>query len=234
MTVKATPMRVQYIIGLDLGQGGADYSAVCVVKQARPELPPDMRLNPPRPRVGKATYTVNHLYRYPLKTRSPEVVEDLVRLKASKPLNGNATVVIDRTGAGQPVFDQFLAAGLGPIGVWVHGGAKEKRDADGWNVPKRNLVGVMQVLSENQRLKIVPTLPHAPLLIEEMKSFQAKISVTSHDTYGATPDDWRTSPNDDLVLAVAFACWWGERGERAPLPRVQVRILRGAQRRIRG
>jgi len=174
--------------------------------------------------VGKATYTVNYLHRYPLKTRSTEVVKDLVRLKASKPLNGRATVVIDRTGAGKSVFDQFLAAGLRPIGVWVHGGAKTKRDRDGWNVPKRNLVGVMQVLSENQRLKIVPTLAHASLLIEELKSFQAKISVTGHDTYGATLDDWRTSPNDDLVLAVAFACWWGQEGERAPLPEVRVRV----------
>ena len=231
MTAKAAPMRVDYIIGLDLGQG-PDYSAVCVVKrmQARPEPPShpeNVRRNPPRPRVGKATYAVNYLHRYPLKTRYNEVVEDVVRLKASKPLNGKATVVIDRTGVGKSVFDMFLAAGLRPIGVWVHGGAKERRDADGWNVPKRNLVGVMQVLSENKRLKIVPTLPHAPLLIEELKSFQAKISATGHDTYGATPDDWRTSPNDDLVLSVAFACWWGERGWRPPLPQVRGGIWRG-------
>ena len=29
---------------------------------------------------------------------------------------------------------------------------------------------------------------------------------TTHDSYAA----WREQAHDDLVLAVALACWWGE------------------------
>ena len=34
--------------------------------------------------------------------------------------------------------------------------------------------------------------------------------LTAHDSYGA----WREKEHDDLVLAVALACWYGERGHR--------------------
>ena len=39
---------------------------------------------------------------------------------------------------------------------------------------------------------------------------------TGHDSYGAG-EDWRVGNNDDLVLAVAMACWHTEQahGDRA-------------------
>ena len=44
-------------------------------------------------------------------------------------------------------------------------------------------------------------------MVEELLSFQVKISVSGHDTYGA----WREGTHDDLVLATALAVWVGEK-----------------------
>jgi hypothetical protein len=40
-----------------------------------------------------------------------------------------------------------------------------------------------------------------------MTNFQVKISQTGHDSYGA----WREGTHDDLLLAVALACWAAEK-----------------------
>jgi hypothetical protein len=75
------------------------------------------------------------------------------------------------------------------------------------NVPKRDLVSTIQVLLQTKRLKIPTLLPEAHILLEEMTNFQVKISLAGHDSYGA----WRGGTHDDLLLAVALACWAAEK-----------------------
>ena len=75
------------------------------------------------------------------------------------------------------------------------------------NVPKRELVSTIQVLLQTKRLRIPSLLPEAQVLLEEMTNFQVKISLTGHDSYGA----WREGTHDDLLLAVALACWAAEK-----------------------
>ena len=58
-------------------------------------------------------------------------------------------------------------------------------------------------------------LPDAPVLKAELENFRVKISLAGHDTYAAgAGDEWRQGAHDDLVLAVALACWYGEQGPR--------------------
>lgn len=225
------PLRVHHIIGLDLGQGPA-FSAVCVVKRSQRKPAPQphpqnvIGNGHPLPPPPKATYLVNHLHRYPHQTRYTEVVEDVVRLKAGPPLKGKAAVVIDRTGVGKGVYDIFVAAGLRPVGVHFHGGQTETWDTEGCRVPKANLVSAVEILLETRRLKVVPALPHAALLVDELQGFRRRQTATGHVTYGASTDDWRTEPNDDLVFAVAMALWFGEYGWRPPLRPVRITFRR--------
>jgi hypothetical protein len=44
------------------------------------------------------------------------------------------------------------------------------------------------------------------VLVQELLGFEVRITSAGDDTYGA----WHAGANDDLVLAVALACWWGE------------------------
>jgi hypothetical protein len=47
-----------------------------------------------------------------------------------------------------------------------------------------------------------------PELVKELETFNVKVNIrTAHDSYEA----WRESDHDDLVLALALACWWAER-----------------------
>jgi hypothetical protein len=83
---------------------------------------------------------------------------------------------------------------------------RPRGEGGGWRVPKRDLVAVLQVLLQTGRLKIASALPDADTLQRELLAFEVKITSAANDTYGA----WREGAHDDLVLAVALACWRGE------------------------
>ena len=76
-----------------------------------------------------------------------------------------------------------------------------------YNVPKRDLVGVLQVLLHSRRLVFAAEHPMTPVLMQELSNFKVTIDPrTAHDSYAA----WREGIHDDLVLATALACWYGE------------------------
>jgi hypothetical protein len=88
------------------------------------------------------------------------------------------------------------------------------RDRGVWYIPKRELVADVAIKLTG-RIKIVPELPEAEILKEELKNFKCKMSSSGHDTYGAG-GDWGGDNNDDLVLATALAL----SGERIPSRRL--------------
>jgi hypothetical protein len=83
----------------------------------------------------------------------------------------------------------------------------------GWLVPRQELVGTLQVLLQCQRLKVAPALPEAALLVRELANFRAKSAIAAEDLVLS----WREGEHDDLVLAVALACWHaGREQDRKP------------------
>jgi len=74
-------------------------------------------------------------------------------------------------------------------------------------VPKKELVTCLQVVMQSRRLRIARGLHEAALLVRELQQFQVKITTAANETFGV----WREGQHDDLVLAVALACWWAER-----------------------
>ena len=82
----------------------------------------------------------------------------------------------------------------------------------GINVPKMELVGVLQVLLQTRRLHIASELADAATLVRELETFRAHVSVARIDSF----ESWREGQRDDLVFATAIAAWWGER-ELPPL-----------------
>ncbi|MFA5408542.1 MAG: hypothetical protein WC343_07195 [Bacilli bacterium] len=110
------------------------------------------------------------------------------------------------------MVDLFGQAGLNPIGVLIHGGDKASHEGGTWRVPKRDLVGSLQVLFQGGRLKISKKLPLSTVLQAELLNFKVKIDPkTAHDSYSA----WREQEHDDLVLSVAMAAWWAEQNPYA-------------------
>ncbi len=222
-----------FIIGLDLGQS-QDYTALTVVERVRPpreprpawEPPPSERftgtynsagesrsvasLSMPPSDTRAVSYHVRHLERPPLGTKYPVVVARVKEMLATPPLSAKTPLVIDKTGVGTAVADMFTAAGMRPYAVTITGGDEVIRDGRYHvKVPKRELVGNLVMLFQSGRLKIAEGLAEGPVLINELVNFKVKVNLaTGHDSY----EGWRESVHDDLVLAVALACWHGERG----------------------
>jgi len=191
-----------FYIGLDLGQA-QDYTAIAVVEKK--ELP------------KPAEYHVRHLERPKLGTPYPAIVDRVKQLMASSSLQNKTALVVDATGVGAPVVDMFRKAGLRPVAITITGGNSVGSGDGGYHVPKRDLVTTLQVLFQTGRLKVAAGLPEARTLVEELLNFKVKINVkTAHDSYEA----WREGIHDDLVLAVALACWYGERHKKmTPVPK---------------
>ncbi len=221
-----------YFLGLDLGKK-RDWTALAVLKQHAV----------PASRIGRTRYDddLGTEYRYDLvhldrwrgrryldaAPKVEQVIRQLEQVAHREHFEqtGDGTVaggdpdislLVDQTGVGEAVIEMLRAAGLDCIGVTIHGGDAVGKGRNEYRVPKRELVGTLQVLFQNKRLMIAAGLSLAETLVEELDNFRATIKLTTgHDTYGAG-DDWRDSAHDDLVLAVAMAAWYGERDVNAP------------------
>jgi hypothetical protein len=156
-----------------------------------------------------ATYSGRHIERL-RKVPYPEIVRIVKECVRSPQLRGHCALIVDQTGVGRPVVDMLRLARLAPIPVSITGGDAVSGNArEGFRVPKRDLAGVLQVLVQASRLHFAQALPDLAVLQKELLNFKVKIDPqTAHDSYSA----WREGDHDDLVLAVALACWYGECG----------------------
>jgi hypothetical protein len=211
-----------YFLGVDLGQAN-DFTALCVLEREERDTGkrvPDViaQINAGAPGgdytkpVTENLFTARHLERLPIGTPYPVQVARIKalhdRLKAE---TGTAPLLVaDATGVGAPVIDMLRAAELKPVAVTITGGDMVNRDGLDYRVPKRDLVSTVSVLLQAKRLKIAPALREAKTLVNELLAFKVSISLKGRDSYGNDVGPWRENPHDDLVLAVALACWYGE------------------------
>lgn len=202
-----------FIIGLDLGQK-QDYTAVAVVEK--------------EDRGGdKPMLYLRHLERYSLGTPYGEQMDRVAalveKIKESVPRPGviwlgdnppwaprprQPELIVDATGVGVGVVEMLKDRGLKYHAVSITGGISESSGGGTHHVPKRNLVSRAVAPFEGKRLKIAQGMRLVPELVRELENFKVKVNIkTAHDSYEA----WRESDHDDLVLALALACWWAER-----------------------
>ena len=83
-----------------------------------------------------------------------------------------------------------------------------------WHVPKVDLLASLEVAFDRGALKVAEGLALWEVLREELQNFRRKQNArTSHVSF----EHWRESDHDDLVLAVAMACWGAtaRRGQQA-------------------
>jgi hypothetical protein len=128
---------------------------------------------------------------------------DPSRLRVSKP---EPQLIVDDTGVGRAVADLLKSKGLTFKAVTITGGDEVHRVGGGrYRVPKRDLVGALEVPFHTGKLKIAEGMELWPTLRKELLNFRRKIDLkTAHDSY----EHWREGDHDDLVLAAALACWW--------------------------
>ncbi len=199
-----------FYVGLDLGQA-ADYTALAVVQSVKE----------PNPETGgiQKYLHLRHLERYELGTSYPEIADKVVALMRDERLSPNEydpsrlrvyrrapQLIVDDTGVGRAVADFLKAKGLKFRAVTITGRDEVNAVGGGrYRVPKRDLVGALEVPFHTGRLRIAEGMELWPTLKKELLNFRRKINLkTAHDSY----EHWREGDHDDLVLAAALACWW--------------------------
>lgn len=207
-----------FFIGLDLGQVN-DFSALCI-----DDYSPTLNAIK-RPGLN----AIRHLERIPLGTSYPAIVDRTITIRDKLMLQDrtqNVILVMDATGVGRPVVDLFWEKGLTPYAITITGKGSAHSDADeridemkkhgalyyepslreriSWNVPKRDLIGVLTIGLQQETLKISNQIPARAIFIEELRNFREKINIkTGHESFEA----WREGAHDDLVLAAAIVVY---------------------------
>lgn len=205
----APEIEKRFFIGLDLGQS-QDYTALAIIEQT-------VTIPVSRSFAAKVEEIIEqncvHLQRYELRTPYPAIVKDVGRIvqrvnqqaRQAEENYAQTVLAIDATGVGAPVVDLFRAERL-PVSlepIQIVAGATVSQDNGVTRVPKRDLVGTVQLALQNKTLKVAAALKEAATLTRELQNFQVKITDSANDVYGA----WREGTHDDLVLAVALALW---------------------------
>lgn len=157
-------------------------------------------------KARRSIFEVVFIERVPLQTSYPAMVDMVADILDRAPLRGRTTLVVDKTGVGEPVMDLMKTKGLRPRGVTITGGGRATRSRGDYHVSKVHLVDMMAVLLQTGRLRIARDLQHAQSLVDELLNFEAHTTAAGNTTFGA-----RIGAHDDIVLACACACFVGSR-----------------------
>jgi hypothetical protein len=194
-------MATNYFVGVDLGQS-RDFTAIAVVE--RQELSGEW--DPAAYTCRKDTaLRLRFLERVELGTTYPDVVDRVIQVTRSRDLAGRCHLVVDGTGVGRPVVDLLRQAkpGCPMMPAVITSGQRETRSDGYYGIPKRDLMVGLQVLLQRGELQIAAGLKYGAALAEEMAAMEVKVTSAGREQFGA----WREGTHDDLVFAVALACW---------------------------
>ena len=200
---------LRHFVGLDLGLPH-EFTALAVLE--RPLVSAEDVLVRRKP-----AYALRHLQRFPLGTPYPAVVQGVLALLRDALLS-DPTLGVDQTGVGRAVVDMLADALRGQVSclffpmTLTAGHAVTGGEAGSLHVPKKELIGTLQLLLQTRRLQVARSLTDAAVLMKELENYRIKVTTARNETF----ESWREGPHDDLVLAVAMAAWLGEQALTAP------------------
>lgn len=197
---------MRYWTSLDCGQAH-DYSAALVSERVGDEL------------------HVTSLDRAPLRTPYPAIARAVVQKCAElEPVGAfgerrEIGLIVDAGGVGRAVADlireeiQALPRSHEPkIKFWpvtATAGGRVTVAGGSINVPKRDLITAAVVALQHGTLKI-GDVPNADKLKEELAEYRSKLTRRGYETFEGG------GRNDDLVYALALACWAWSRTPQPP------------------
>jgi len=179
-------------VGIDLGRL-RDHTAIAVVERLR-----------------DGGMVVRFVERVKLGTPWAKVVDRVRSIVTHQRMAGLCAVAVDATGVGSPVVEMLQKAGLGCeiVPVTITGGERESQTAQGWSVPKKDLMTGLQLGLEDGSLVIARRMKEVGALARELVDVKAK---------GARIGAEGAGQHDDLVIAVALAVWKAKQRKKANL-----------------
>lgn len=195
------PGSPDYYLALSLGRGQEPSCLACIERNELPDRLPNNR--------KQYHFTLRALKRWVSGTPYVQIGQEVCKVFAAPHFEGS-DLAIDKTGVGDAILrivrNQKPKARIMP--VTLASGQYASVDRDGWNVPRGELIAMVQGPFEDNRLLIPKLNGDCDVLIAELPGFLANIGKTG---LPAGEVEWRTNQNYDLVLSVAIACWLGGR-----------------------
>ncbi len=193
-------MESTFFVGVDVGQV-QDPTAIAVLE--RKEMAGEWDAGHWAHRK-EIRLRLRNLHRVPLGTSYPEVAARVCRVTTHAELRGRCRLAVDATGVGRPVVEmiQGMNPGCRMQPVLITGGARETMTGGYHHVPKRDLITRLQILLQQGRLQIAARMKDAAELANEMAEMRVTKTPSGNEQFAA-----REGAHDDLVLAVALACW---------------------------
>jgi hypothetical protein len=112
-------------------------------------------------------------------------------------------LVVDFMATSRPVYSDFKQQGLRPRAVAVYGGKQTFSGNNGLTyLPRRDLMSGMQLSLQTGMLAIAKGLDFFGEFVREAENYGLKPVSPSQEF-----DAWRLGQYDDLLFAVAIACW---------------------------
>lgn len=162
----------------------------------------------------QASYEVLAVSRLRLRTsytELPPIINNLINHDRFYGDSGDRYVVVDASGVGEPVTDMLrfslkVQRGFARlIPIVITAGDTVTETDHGYNVPKSHLITTAQAVLGQERIKIGEGAAAAPLL-DELATFQTEQLTFRQRLFGARP-----GAHDDLVLALSYTLWYGEK-----------------------
>jgi hypothetical protein len=192
--------RPAYYLSLDLGYARDHAALILLEYRATPTGTRD-------PETYQFLYRrelrVVHIERFRLRTGLTDLVARVTQLCNHPHLAGNTQLLIDVTS--QPMIAQVFRDAKLPVNlipVTISAGERVVVSGSDRSVPKKLLVGSLELLLEKGYLKIAAALAQADLLRDELRQFERTSARGGGEKYGAG------AGHDDLVMALAMAGWW--------------------------
>jgi hypothetical protein len=198
----------RYLVGLSVRQGAP--TGITILQKFKTPSPCGRR--------SVATYTCRYLRRWlPPHTAYPILISELETILAG--LSGECNLVVEAGTGIKPVVALFrrhrLPARIRPVEVKVS--AEDGFVSNTWKVGKGSLIETArQVLQEDRMTfdermpqEVLATTPPVRTIYQALLNYPFEQAPAANEAFAARDGDY-----DDLVLAVALACWYGECNQR--------------------
>lgn len=189
----------------------------------------------PKPERTERQYLCRALRRWVLGTSYLKIVQDVRSLCGNPMLQQTVdgviqrpTLIVDATGLGGPVIDMLASCKLPAnlIAVTITGGHVIRVDEERKNffyVPKYILVRTFEVLLQTGRIDFPPKIKDPvtredmqKVLMSELSDFRFKKRASDKTGKVSESFEAEEGSHDDVLMAISYGCWFGERGGRTP------------------
>jgi hypothetical protein len=156
-------------------------------------------------------YEINKRYNLRLLERfkgisSEKLVEQVMAFINKKPLKENTSIAVDVAGFGKTLVDTFAKTKLQYVMVSVTEDDAVISEEVNHRVSKKELISNLQFLFISERLRVKQDLPLSNIFIKELLGYRLKNTSQDHENQRVSKE----RNHDDLVFALALACWYGQ------------------------